>query len=77
MQANEKVRLNTIIDRNKLMELKKCAACDKPFNLGDPVVMAQVSPNDPPTLIHENEAVYDKEEATYVERSLFQSRQRG
>ena len=75
MQTSQKDRLKTIIDRNTLMQLKTCVACGKPFNLGDPVVLAQVSKNDPLTLIHENEAIYDKEEAAYFERSLFKHRQ--
>lgn len=74
MQTSQKNRMKTIIDRNTLMQLKKCVACGKPFNLGDPVVLAQVSQNAPPTLIHENEAIYDKEKAAYLERSLFKSR---
>ena len=60
-------RLKTIIDREKLMTLKQCAACGKPFTLGSPVVLACGAWEGPPKLIHENEAVYDPASAGYVE----------
>jgi hypothetical protein len=59
------------------MQLKIYAACGKPFNLGNPVVLAHANPDNSLTLIHENEAIYDKEEAAYFERSLFEHRQSG
>ncbi|MFH1982851.1 MAG: hypothetical protein ABIL58_13495 [Pseudomonadota bacterium] len=60
--------MQTIIDREKLMRLKNCPACNHPFNLGDPVVLACGAWEGPPRLIHENEAVFDPATATYVER---------
>lgn len=58
----------TILDRKMLMTLKTCPACDQPFTLGERVVLACGDWAGPMRFIHENEAVYDAEEATYVER---------
>lgn len=66
--------MKTIIDREKLMRLKTCPACHKPFNLGDPVVMACGAWEGPAKLIHENEAVYDALTAGYVERRCYSAR---
>jgi len=71
MQIGERGHLKSIIDREKLMQYKSCPACGQPFNLGDPVVLACGSWEGPPKLIHENEAVYDKETTTYIERKCF------
>ncbi|MGD9188823.1 MAG: hypothetical protein PVI89_11450 [Desulfobacteraceae bacterium] len=68
-----KKRLKTIIDREKLMTLKQCAACGGPFNLGDPVVMACGAWEGPPRLIHENEAVFDASIPGYVERKCHEA----
>jgi hypothetical protein len=73
MQIGDRGHLKTIIDRDKLMQLKTCAACGQPFTLGDPVVLACGAWEGPPTLIHENEAVYDDENSRYVERKCFQA----
>lgn len=74
MKTNDRGHLRTIIDREKLMQLKTCAACDRPFNLGDPVVMACGAWEGPPRLIHENEAVYDPQTNSYVERRCHAAR---
>ena len=58
----------TIVDRGLLMSLKTCPACSRPFTLGERVVLACGEWAGPMRFIHENEAVYDSEEATYVER---------
>jgi hypothetical protein len=68
--AEQQNQWKTIIDREKLMRLKTCAACGKPFNLGDPVVLASGAWEGPPQLIHENEAVYDNDTLSYVEREF-------
>ncbi len=68
-----KTRWKTIIDREKLMTLKRCAACGEPFNLGDPVVMACGAWEGPPRLIHENEAVFDSNIPGYVERKCHEA----
>ena len=66
-------RLKTVIDREKLMTLKQCTACGKPFNLGDPVVLACGAWEGPPKLIHENEAVFDPNISGYVERKCHEA----
>ena len=66
--------LKTIIDREKLMRYKTCEACGRPFNLGDPVVLACGAWEGPPKLIHENESVFDKASSSYVERRCFEAR---
>ena len=74
MQIGDRGRLKTIIDREKLMQFKTCAACGHPFNLGDPVVLACGAWEGPPKLIHESEAVYDADTSSYVERKCFQTK---
>lgn len=59
----------TIVDREMLMTLKTCPACKQPFALGERVVLACGDWSGPMRFIHENEAVFDVEEATYIERS--------
>lgn len=68
MKLRENNPVKTIIDREKLMTLKTCAGCNRPFNLGDPVVLACGAWDGPPKLIHENEAVLDFETGMYMER---------
>lgn len=49
-----------------------CAACKQKFNLGDTVVMACGPwPDDCSRLIHENEAIFDKNTHTYFERQHY------
>lgn len=74
MQIGDRGPMKTIIDREKLMRLKTCAACRRPFNLGDPVVLACGAWDGPPKLIHENEAVLDVETGTYIERKCHAAR---
>ena len=76
MQIGTRDHLKTIIDREKLMQFKNCAACGKPFNLGDPVVLACGAWEGPPKLIHENEAVYDTKASGYVERNCFEAQKK-
>ena len=66
---------STIIDREKLISLNAegCPACGRKFNLGDPVVIACGAWNGPPKYIHENEAVWDKQTASFIERRCFES----
>lgn len=63
--------MKTIIDREKLMKLKTCAACQRPFNLGDSVVMACGAWEGPARLIHENEAVFDRKSNSFIERKCY------
>ncbi|NNF97863.1 MAG: hypothetical protein HKM93_00650 [Desulfobacteraceae bacterium] len=71
MATGYRESLKTIIDREKLMLLKTCAACKRPFNLGDPVVLACGTWEGPPRLIHENEAVFDTETSSYIDRKCY------
>ena len=71
MKIGDRGKLKTIMDREKLMHFKTCAACGHPFNLGDPVVLACGAWQGPQKLIHENEAVWDSKSSTYVERKCF------
>lgn len=68
MLFGNKNPLKTIIDREMMIRLKTCAACNRPFNLGDPVVLACGAWEGPPKLIHENEAVFDAASGSYIER---------
>ena len=65
-----KEQLKTVIDREKMMQAKTCAACGRPFNLGDPVVLALGSWEGPPQFIHAREAVYDAARKFYVARKV-------
>ncbi len=64
-----------IIDREKLMQLKTCSACHRPFNLEDPVVMVCGAWEGPARLIHESEAVFDNATGSYIERKCHAARQ--
>jgi hypothetical protein len=75
MEVGDRGHLKTLIDREKLMSLKTCAACGRPFNLGDPVVLACGAWEGPPKLIHEHEAVYDQQTESYVERRCYEAGQ--
>lgn len=66
--------LKTIIDREKMILLKSCAACNRPFNLGDPVVLACGAWEGSPKLIHENEAVFDAASGSYFERKCYSAK---
>lgn len=74
MRLSNRDSLKTIIDREKMILLKRCAACDRPFNLGDPVVIACGAWDGPPKLIHENEAVFDPASGSYIERKCHAAR---
>lgn len=74
MQIGDRGPLKTIMDREKLMRFKTCPACGRPFNLGDPVVLACGAWEGPPRLIHENEAVYDGKAKIYVEQKCAEAR---
>ena len=65
----------TIVTREMLMTLKTCPACTRPLTLGERVVLACGDRGESMRFIHENEAVYDTEEARYVERSCHEADQ--
>jgi hypothetical protein len=56
------------------MRLKTCRACGRPFNLGDPVVLACGAWEGRPQLIHEDEALFDPETGTFFERRCFEAK---
>jgi len=58
----------TIVNRELLAALKACPACNRPFALGERVVLACGQWAGPMRFIHESEAVYETDVATYVER---------
>jgi hypothetical protein len=74
MLFRDRGALKTIIDREKMVRLKSCAACNRPFNLGDPVVLACGAWEGPAKLIHENEAVYDAASGNYIERRCYSAK---
>jgi hypothetical protein len=76
MTKGEKKGQTFIIDLEKLNNLNAegCAACGRKFNLGETVVKACGAWKGPPKLIHENEAVWDVNAATYFERRCYESR---
>ncbi len=74
MRIGDRGPMKTIIDREKLMRLKTCSACNRPFNLGDPVVLACGAWEGAARLIHEHEAVFDASTGGYVERKCYAAR---
>jgi hypothetical protein len=64
-----------LIDLEKLNTLNAegCPACGRKFTLGETVVLACGAWEGGPRLIHENEAVWDHRNATFVERRCFES----
>ena len=48
-----------------------CAACGKKFTLGEMVVVAYGAWEGGAKLIHENEAVYDRQTSSWIERKCF------
>ena len=79
MTTSAKKRQTTIIDLEKLNTLNTegCAACGRKFTLGETVVRACGAWEGPPKLIHENEAVWDENSATFFERRCYDSRKNG
>ena len=55
-----------IVDREMLMQWKTCGACDRKFNLGEPVVLA-CGGWEGARWIHEEEAEFDRRCGMYVE----------
>ena len=77
MQTGHIKQPTIIIDREKVMNHKRCAACGHPFNLGDPVVLACGAWSGPAKLIHEHEAVFDPAQSAWVDRKCYQSQPAG
>jgi hypothetical protein len=76
MAGNEKKKHTYIIDLERLNNLNAegCAACGRKFTLGETVVKACGAWEGPPKLIHENEAVWDADAASFFERRCYESR---
>jgi hypothetical protein len=76
MSASAKSRLKTIIDLEKLnsFNAEGCPACGRKFTLGEPVVLACGAWEGESKFIHENEAIFDEDTATYFERRCYASR---
>lgn len=74
MEIGERGHMKSIMDREKLMRFKTCAACGQPFNLGDPVVLACGAWEGPARLIHESEAVFDQSTGNYMERRCYEAK---
>lgn len=66
----------TIVDLRMVNELEPCPACGRSFNLGDPVVLACGAWEGPPRLIHEHEAIFDKQTLGYIERKCAAAKRR-
>lgn len=74
MTPEDKNRLKTIMDREKLMTNSDgCPACGQKFNLGDPVVPAFGSWGEKPKLIHDSDAVFDPKIQMFVEREWYEA----
>ncbi len=64
-----------ILDLEKMGSLNAegCPACGRKFEMGDTVVLACGAWEGGPKYIHEKEAVFDKNNDTYVERRCFEA----
>ena len=69
-------RQKFIIDLERLNTLNAegCAACGRKFALGEPVVVACGAWEGGTKVIHENEAVFDRNTHSYVERRCYAAR---
>ncbi len=64
----------TIVTRELMSSMNEgCAACGKPFEMGETVVMACGAWGDNPKFVHEKEAVYDKGQGRYVEQGCHEA----
>jgi hypothetical protein len=65
-----------LIDLEKLNTLNEegCPACGRKFTLGETVVTACGLWEGGPKIIHEDEAVWDPQTASFIERRCFESR---
>ena len=79
MVSPDKKKHTFIIDLERLNTLNAegCASCGRKFTLGEIVVKACGAWEGPPKFIHENEAVWDENSASFMERRCFESRKQG
>ena len=75
MNSSENQALKIIMDLEKVNTLNAegCPACGKKFSLGDMAVLACGAWEGGPKYIHENEAVFDKQKSSYVERKCYEA----
>jgi len=75
MTVSERKKQTFLIDLEKLnvLNAEGCVACGRKFNLGETVVKACGAWEGPPKFIHENEAVWDKQTQTFMERRCYES----
>ena len=73
MEPSEPNALKIIMDLEKVnrFNAEGCAACGRKFSLGEIAVLACGFWEDGPRYIHENEAVFDRKTATYIERRCY------
>jgi hypothetical protein len=73
MEPPEQNAQKIIMDLEKVNRFneKGCAACGRKFSLGEIAVLACGFWEDGPKYIHENEAVFDRQTATYIERRCY------
>jgi hypothetical protein len=62
------------LERLNSLNSEGCPACNRPFTLGDPAVLACGAWEGGPKIIHENEAVFDSRTNTYIERRCYAAR---
>ena len=76
MVGPDKKKHTFIIDLERLNTLNAegCASCGRKFTLGETVVKACGAWEGPPKFIHENEAVWDENSASFMERRCYESR---
>ena len=73
MEPSEPKALKIIMDLEKVnrFNAEGCAACGRKFSLGETAVLACGFWEGGPRYIHENEAVFDRKTATYIERRCY------
>lgn len=72
MPSDPVYRWETVVGREMLMDIKTCASCGRKFNLGEPVVLAVGTWGGPPRWIHQEDAVFDRERQSYIERKCLE-----
>lgn len=76
MKDELKEKRKVMLDLQKLNELNAegCPACGRKFALGETAVVACGAWEGGPKLIHENEAVWDARNRSFVERRCYETK---